>query len=159
EGGGEAMVCEARLVDGLTDAQVEALFNSARDEDYAEIAKEARELIAAIEANSTAEKRAEVRSQLGRIRKRVTELVTIDFFGPTGRLAVEGLLGELERHVAEDQSMTEGSSKAGESMADLMGRTWVTRRDVHVDRIACSWLIRRFIDSDAVIRFVPGKGY
>src|SRR5215472_5093232 len=40
EGGGEALVCEARLVDGLTDAQVEALFNSARDEDYAEIAEE-----------------------------------------------------------------------------------------------------------------------
>jgi hypothetical protein len=30
---------------------------------------------------------------------------------------------------------------------------------VHVDRIACSWLIRRFIDPDAVVRFVPGKGY
>ncbi|WP_163566406.1 chromate resistance protein ChrB domain-containing protein, partial [Klebsiella pneumoniae] len=30
---------------------------------------------------------------------------------------------------------------------------------IHVDRIACSWLIRRFIDPQAVIRFVPGKGY
>jgi hypothetical protein len=39
------------------------------------------------------------------------------------------------------------------------GRTWVTRQGVHVDRIACSWLIRRFIDSDAVIHFVAGKGY
>ncbi|MEI9411949.1 chromate resistance protein [Mesorhizobium sp. Ld1326N3] len=29
---------------------------------------------------------------------------------------------------------------------------WVTRRDVHVDRIACSWLTRRFIDADAIIR-------
>nr|WP_280940105.1 chromate resistance protein ChrB domain-containing protein [Mesorhizobium sp. WSM3626] len=29
---------------------------------------------------------------------------------------------------------------------------WVTRRDVHVDRIAYSWLTRRFIDADAIIR-------
>src|SRR5882724_513252 len=43
-GNGEAMVCEARLVDGLSDAQVRALFDAARDADYAEIAKEARDL-------------------------------------------------------------------------------------------------------------------
>lgn len=42
---------------------------------------------------------------------------------------------------------------------ELKGRTWVTRKGVHIDRIACSWLIRRFIDPDAVIRFVAGKGY
>src|ERR1700733_10688197 len=42
EGGGEAMVCEARLIDGLSDAQVRALFSAARDEDYEALAKEAR---------------------------------------------------------------------------------------------------------------------
>src|SRR5215468_5342477 len=38
EGGGEAMVCEARLIDGLSDAQARALFDRARDEDYQAIA-------------------------------------------------------------------------------------------------------------------------
>ena len=32
---------------------------------------------------------------------------------------------------------------------------WVTRSHVHVDRIACPWLIRRFVDSDAEFIFVP----
>jgi len=32
---------------------------------------------------------------------------------------------------------------------------WVTRSHVHVDRIACPWLITRFIDSDAEFLFVP----
>lgn len=32
---------------------------------------------------------------------------------------------------------------------------WVTRSHVHVDRIACPWLIRRFIDSDAKFIFAP----
>ena len=31
---------------------------------------------------------------------------------------------------------------------------WVTRRNLHVDRTACSWLIRRFIDPDASFDFV-----
>ena len=42
DGGGEAFVCEARLVDGLSDQEVRALFDQARDADYEEIAKDAR---------------------------------------------------------------------------------------------------------------------
>ena len=32
---------------------------------------------------------------------------------------------------------------------------WVTRERVHVDRVACPWLIKRFIDPDAEFIFVP----
>ena len=32
---------------------------------------------------------------------------------------------------------------------------WITRSHVHVDRVACPWLISRFIDSDAEFYFVP----
>ena len=32
---------------------------------------------------------------------------------------------------------------------------WITRENANVDRIACPWLIRRFIDPDAEFLFVP----
>jgi len=32
---------------------------------------------------------------------------------------------------------------------------WVTRSHVHVDRVACPWLVRRFVDSAAEFLFVP----
>ncbi len=32
---------------------------------------------------------------------------------------------------------------------------WVTREYVHVDRVACPWLIKRFIDPEAEFIFVP----
>lgn len=32
---------------------------------------------------------------------------------------------------------------------------WITRSHVHVDRVACPWLIKRFIDSSAEFIFVP----
>jgi hypothetical protein len=32
---------------------------------------------------------------------------------------------------------------------------WITRSHVHVDRVACPWLISRFIDSEAEFIFVP----
>jgi len=34
---------------------------------------------------------------------------------------------------------------------------WVTRSHVHVDRVACPWLIRRFVDSGAEFLFVAAK--
>ncbi len=33
---------------------------------------------------------------------------------------------------------------------------WITRSHVHVDRVACPWLISRFVDSEAEFIFVPG---
>jgi hypothetical protein len=33
---------------------------------------------------------------------------------------------------------------------------WITRAKVKVDRVACPWLIRKFIDSQAEFLFVPG---
>jgi len=39
---------------------------------------------------------------------------------------------------------------------DALGRTlWVTRSRPKIDRIACPWLIRRFVDPKAVFLFVP----
>ena len=32
---------------------------------------------------------------------------------------------------------------------------WVTRSHIHVDRVACPWLITRFVDSEAEFSFVP----
>src|SRR6266480_7206038 len=42
EEGGEAFVCEARLIDGLSDEDVRRLFEQARDVDYTEVVKDAR---------------------------------------------------------------------------------------------------------------------
>jgi hypothetical protein len=38
-------------------------------------------------------------------------------------------------------------------------RTWVTRKGIHVDRMASAWLIRRFIDPAATFKWVQAKGY
>jgi len=32
---------------------------------------------------------------------------------------------------------------------------WITRQNVNVDRVACPWLIKRFVDRDAEFLFVP----
>ena len=34
---------------------------------------------------------------------------------------------------------------------------WITRSHVHVDRVACPWLITRFVDNEAEFLFVPAS--
>jgi hypothetical protein len=75
---------------------------------------------------------------------------------------VEGLLAGLEATLWEDTVMAEDLQQqpAGIAAADaLKGRVWVTRRGMHVDRIASARLIRRFIDPEARFEFVATRGY
>src|SRR5665213_193792 len=44
EAGGEAVICEARLINGLSDSDIRGIFKAARDAEYEEIATEARAL-------------------------------------------------------------------------------------------------------------------
>src|SRR3954454_14124115 len=157
-GGGEAFVCEARMIDGLTDREVRAMFDRARDADYAELARQARDLAGTLGDEPTAERRAEARAQLARLRARLAQVAAIDFFGAPGSQAAEGLLAALEDRLREDER-AEPAAAPADDLGPLRGRTWVTRRGVHVDRMASAWLIRRFIDPEARFRFVPAKGY
>ena len=44
---------------------------------------------------------------------------------------------------------TSSGEPNGLQLADFQGKTWATRRDLWVDRLASAWLIRRFIDPQA----------
>jgi hypothetical protein len=158
-GGGEAALCEARFVDGLSDQQVRALFDAARDADYDVITKEADSLMN--ELGVQPEKRAESGRQVARLRRQLTQVVGIDFFGANGRQAAEAALAGLEARLVQPASHArpEETAMDKEALRGLHGRTWVTREGVHVDRIASAWLIRRFIDPEARFKFVPRKGY
>src|SRR3954462_15435950 len=152
--------CETRLIDGLSDDEVRKLFDQARDADYEEIAKDARTVTKSLRPNLKREAVNERRAQAARLRKRLAEVVEIDFFGAIGRQAAERSLEELEARLTEDEPVVTNKADPKESaLAALRNRTWVTRQGVHVDRIASAWLIRRFIDPDARFKFVSGKGY
>src|SRR5215218_3213939 len=71
DGGGEAMVCEARLVDGMTDGDVRALFDRARDADYSAIAKDARELTKELGRKPSQGTRVDAKPRLAKLRTRL----------------------------------------------------------------------------------------
>ncbi len=158
EGRGEASICEADFVDGLANDQVEALFKAARDADYAAIAEEARELVRASRSGSAdREKTDEREPEVARLRRRLGEVAAIDFFDSLVRQTAEGLVASLEAGLRDEPSIEEGDASL--SLREYRKRIWVTRKGLHIDRMASAWLVRRFIDADAAFKFVPAKGY
>ena len=159
DAGGEAVICDSRFVAGMADADIRELFNTARDADYAEIAEEARTLSAKLSETPITESRADLKAQFSRLKNRYLQNAGIDFFDANGRQSTDGLIRRLDQALAGDEQTraTDDESKAPQK--NLVGRVWVTRIGVHVDRIGCAWLVRRFIDKQARFKFVPPKGY
>jgi hypothetical protein len=159
--GGEATLCRAAFIEGLRDDQIENLFQTARDADYAAVAEEARELLGDLPSKlgRTDERRPKLEEDLARLRKRMAEVAAIDFFSTSGRVAAEAALEALERRLRRNEPVPPEATPSALRPEDHRGRVWVTRKNVHVDRIASAWLIRRFVDPDARFKFVPGQGY
>lgn len=154
--GGDGLLYEATVLAGMRDDEIRAIFNAARDADYHGVLDELRKHA---ERLKKAYKLKEDPAQsLVRVSARLAGIAKIDFFGASGRSAAEALLAELE-HSAIAAPHAEKSKSRSLKAGDLKGKTWVTRRDIHVDRIACAWLIRRFIDPKAALKFVPTKQY
>ncbi|AFM22940.1 chromate resistance protein ChrB domain-containing protein [Desulfomonile tiedjei] len=163
QAGAEASICTASFIEGLTDDQVEGLFRAARDVDYAQIAEEAKAVLdtAPLGPSMTDEDRSGLEVALMRLKKRFSVIVNLDFFEATGREAASTLLERIEFRLAEARSsrVTEPEELNTSDLSQFHQRTWVTRKGVYVDRIACAWLIRRFIDPEAAFRFVSERGY
>jgi hypothetical protein len=156
-GRGDASVLEARFVEGLEDPALEALFSSAREADYAELARDAKRLQAAVARLGKRPSQAgqKAKAALARLRKRLERVVAIDFFEASGREPVEGLLAAIETALRPPDEPPDTRLPPTE----FRGRTWVTRRGVQVDRIASTWLIRRFVDPEASVKLVEGHDY
>jgi hypothetical protein len=159
KGGGDASLCEANFVDGLTDEEIEVLFHTARKTDYDEIAAEAHQLERALPRRGQEIKepvRVQIESNLARLSKRLGEVSAIDFFGTSEREIVASLIAGIEARLRPAESL---AANPPTPLAPMLGRTWVTRNGIHVDRMASGWLVQRFIDKDAKFKFVPAKGH
>lgn len=113
----------------------------------------------------------------GSVRRdyRTVEAWSLEVNGPSilicqkGQKLSHGVAAYL-RHEGAESEVLEGGFEAWRAAGgllvpnekipprDIQGRTvWVTRARPKIDRIACPWLIRRFVDRSAVFLFVPSS--
>jgi hypothetical protein len=130
---GQASVAELFSIDDLPPAELKRMFIEARAEDYESLLRELRT--------------KEASSNLPRLRRRLQEVIEIDFFGSPLRSRVETALASLE-YPARALKPT---AKHGKQ--EFVRRRWVTRPRPGIDRVSSAWLISNHIDSEATFVF------
>ena len=162
--GGEATVFRAASVEGATDEEIVAAFRKARDEEFAAIAAELEGLSGAVSKQShgkqlTSGRLATQESELDKLHAQLQTVIANDFFNADGRALA---LKAYERGQKAIRAARGPAAKASRSqkqsgtldLAKYQGRRWMTRRNLHIDRLASAWLIRQFIDKRPRFYFV-----
>ncbi|WP_338743813.1 chromate resistance protein ChrB domain-containing protein [Pseudomonas sp. KK18] len=122
-----------------------------RREDYGQLGAE----IEACRAQLTAENALVTTKQIRKLRKSYDQLTSVDYFPGKPKqqldLALQGLETAVSRALSPNEPHSRSQTITALNLRDYQGRTWATRKRPWVDRLACAWLIQRFIDPDAQI--------
>ena len=161
--GGEAAVFRAGSVEGKTDEEIIAAFRNARDEEFAIIAAEFDGLTGRIREQSRIKHLSPARLaahevELDKLHAQLELVIANDFFEAEGRASAVSAYNRCQKaiHISQTpgKKISRAPGKSGLSMVDFQGRRWVTRRNLHIDRLASAWLIKQFIDKRPRFYFV-----
>lgn len=158
DGGGEAVVLSATTVEGLSDEELERMFQDARAKDYAELTAVLASLAETERSEKTRERQAAL-ADLGRLELRFREVQRVDFFRVGSGVELGTHIEQLKQALEQRGPLPHARARKELRAADYQGRTWVTRTGIKVDRMACAWLIRRYIDRKPRFRFVDPAKY
>jgi hypothetical protein len=150
QAGGEALVMYVEGFAGLTDQQMIELFQAARAEDYAELNRQITEWVSTI-ANIEIEDLSKFQDDLSKLRRQNADIARVDYFPSAEGARVTARLAQAAQALVEAKAPV--VEIPGVDAGSYQNRRWTTRSRPHVDRLACIWLIRRFIDPSAVIAY------
>jgi hypothetical protein len=163
--GGEATVFRAGSVEGATDAELVKAFREAGDTEYERLAAEFDGLTGAVREQKrgghlSAGRLGGYEAELDKLHAELERVVSTDFFGARGRASAATAYERCRKAIRASQerkSAGKGTRTTKGGVLDpsqYQGRRWVTRRNLHIDRLASAWLIRQFIDKRPRFYFV-----
>lgn len=162
--GGEAAVFRAGSVEGATDKEIIAAFRKTRDDEYAAIAAALDGLTGTIREQSrgkhlSAGRLSTHEGEIDKLHAELERIAANDFFDAAGRIAAFTAYERCQKAIRDAQGPTAkaAQSKTKDGSLDVskyQGRRWVTRRNLHIDRLASAWLIKQFIDKRPRFYFV-----
>jgi len=148
---GEAVVMRVERFEGLTDPQLIELFRDSCRKKYSEIESEAANVEKALRAIKKSKNNSGILERLEKLRKKYAEAAQVDFFESSEGASVAGQIRNIQQAIRQGPSSD--STVVSVPVSEYQGRRWLTRPRPHVDRLACAWLIRQFIDPKAEIRY------
>lgn len=158
--GGEAAFVKVDKIETMKDGEIIQMFNRLRAKDYLNLDKRLDGLekrFGGIRNGSNTMNSKKIEGEFNRLVKEFHEIGKVDFFHSDARNKCEGRIKTL----ADELAGLTGTNKQGQpskitrrQIADFQGKQWVTRKRPFVDRMASAWLIKRFIDRNAVFGFI-----
>jgi hypothetical protein len=146
---GEAVMMRVEQFEGLSDPQLIELFQQARREEY----KELEAQVAGLEERAQMEDYAQVHNELDKLHRQYADIARVDYFHcPEGTL-LAARLAKVTHMLRTSPNQAPLIQISPAAIAAYKDKRWVTRPRPHVDRLACVWLIRRFINPTAAIRY------
>ena len=143
--GGEATVLRADSVEGVTD-EIIASFRRDRDEEYSRVTAGLDGSTGAIrevkhEAKLSVARVSGYEAELDKLHAELERIIATDFFGARGRAAAVAAYGRCQKALRSSRSRGAEGAKIVPSggaldLAQYQGRRWVTRRNLHIDRLA-----------------------
>ncbi len=162
--GGEAAVFRADSVEGATDEELIAAFRKVGDEEFAALTAEFDGLTGAIREQSrgkhlSAGRLSAHEAEIDKLHVELERVAANDFFDAPGRAAAFNAYEGCRKAIRAAQGPAPKaavSRKKGATLdaAKYQGQRWVTRRNLHIDRLASAWLIKQFIDKRPRFYFV-----
>ena len=86
-------------------------------------------------------------------RREFDSIAALDFFPTPAQEQAKAALASAEEAVRNLLFPTQAAPGA-KTKEKFLGRHWATRRPLWADRLACSWLIRRFVDPEATLTWL-----
>ena len=142
---GHASVMQVHSLDDHSDTRLRELFIEMSTREYEAAIAELRKVTRTNQNNANG---------LARIRRRLSELVQIDFFGSPLRSRLETLLAQAE----ESWTAAPDSKNDLKKKKSYQAKLWITRPRPGIDRVSSAWLIREFIDGKAKFIFDNDPG-
>lgn len=116
------------------------------------ILTELNTLHARVAAGLPEDERKSALVDLSRLRRRASDVDNVEWFGTPEREEAMALADTIH-------SLLMPVAKPVFTLRPWANRTWVTRKGVQLDRIACAWVLARFVDTAAKFKFVDPHGY
>lgn len=137
---GQASVLRVHAIDDLPDDVLKGKFQEERQRDYAELIRE---------TNSLKRSDAGFSAHLARLKRRMEELVEIDFFESSHRAKAQEALDRAE----DSTPSSKRNARTDPAKVEFHHRVWLTRPRPGIDRVSSAWLIRKYVDPNATFAF------
>ncbi|MBI5682141.1 MAG: chromate resistance protein [Deltaproteobacteria bacterium] len=154
---GDAGFVKVSKIETMKNEELVEFFNRQRESDFRGIQTSISEMeqkINSVKKDSASNHLNKLSERFKKTAREFEEIRKIDFFGSRAGSGLQKRLGLIEKRLKKSSDVLfKDAPVTVRRIEDYQGKAWFTRKKPFVDRMASAWLIKRFIDNNAVFKF------